>query len=272
MHARTFLLFLTGLLMLAPSAVACRIPWIEPVPPHPHPQVSVRPALQPLVTQRHVAEIEIAEGIANIAISVRFHNPNHQQVEGTYFLPIEADAVVRDFEMIMDGKSLKAELLEADQARRIYEEIVRKMKDPGLLEYVGGRMLRARIFPIAAQGEVDVIVRYQVVPRKDGTLYHLRYSLRSAKPNVGSIESLSFRVTLNDDRPVKLFYSPSHPIDSIRRSNHHVSGGFEQADVVPDRDFDLYWSVEEENVGVAVVTHRSDTHDGFCMISLTPQV
>ena len=106
MHARTFLLFLTGLLMLAPSAVACRIPWIEPVPPHPHPQVSVRPALQPLVTQRHVAEIEIAEGIANIAISVRFHNPNHQQVEGTYFLPIEADAVVRDFEMIMDGKSL----------------------------------------------------------------------------------------------------------------------------------------------------------------------
>jgi len=141
MHARTFLLFLTGLLMLAPSAVACRIPWIEPVPPHPHPQVSVRPALQPLVTQRHVAEIEIAEGIANIAISVRFHNPNHQQVEGTYFLPIEADAVVRDFEMIMDGKSLKAELLEADQARRIYEEIVRKMKDPGLLEYVGGRML-----------------------------------------------------------------------------------------------------------------------------------
>ena len=34
------------------------------------------------------------------------------------------------------------------QARRVYENIVRSMRDPGLLEYMDCRLLRMRVFPV----------------------------------------------------------------------------------------------------------------------------
>jgi len=54
-------------------------------------------------------------------------------------------------DQIHDGnrwKQAEAELLSADKARHIYEDIVRKLKDPALLEYAGRDIFKVRIFPI----------------------------------------------------------------------------------------------------------------------------
>ncbi len=44
-----------------------------------------------------------------------------------------SDAVFRDL-----AEMQEAELLSAEKARSLYEEIVRKQRDPALLEYIGG--------------------------------------------------------------------------------------------------------------------------------------
>ena len=46
--------------------------------------------------------------------------------------------------MYVDGERLEGEMLDRDEARRIYEGIVRKQRDPALLEYVG-RMRFVRV-------------------------------------------------------------------------------------------------------------------------------
>jgi hypothetical protein len=47
---------------------------------------------------------------------------------------------------------VKRETLGRDEARAIYEEIVRTRRDPALLEYIGRGAFQARIFPIPLGG------------------------------------------------------------------------------------------------------------------------
>lgn len=276
MQLRKFLSCTAAVLALTMGSplYACRIPDIRPYPwPPPVPHPSPQPALEPMLTRLHKAEIRIEDTLAKVTVTATFYNPNNTRVEGTYFFPIDPEAVVKDFAMTVNGKEQKAELLEAGKARKIYEEIVRKMRDPGLLEYVGTRMLKASVFPIEPRGEVQVRLNYTQVARSDAGLLHLRYPLSSAKPNAGKIDQLAVRVTLKSSVPIKLFYSPSHKIDTLRRDEREVAGGFEESAVVPDRDFDLYWSVDKADIGLSATTYRPKVgEDGFCLISLAPKM
>ena len=63
--------------------------------------------------------------------------------------------------MYINGKETKAELLDADKARKIYEDIVRKFQDPALLEYVEQDLIRVKIFPIQPKSEQRVKLTYR---------------------------------------------------------------------------------------------------------------
>ncbi|NIR28956.1 MAG: hypothetical protein GWN99_06925, partial [Gemmatimonadetes bacterium] len=80
-------------------------------------------------------------------------------------------AVFTDFSLFMGEQELRGEVLPADEARRIYEEIVRRKKDPALIELVGHGVLRARVFPIDPGDERRVILRYTQILGKDGDMY-----------------------------------------------------------------------------------------------------
>lgn len=259
-------------LLLSPPLPACRIPDIRPwpPPPHPWPRPQPPPALLPVLTRAHQADIRIVDLVASVSVTATFHNPNDTAVEGTYFFPIEPDAVVKGFSLTADGKKMEAELLEADAARRTYEEIVRKLRDPALLEFVGTRMLKARVFPIPARGEVAVALRYEQVVRFDHGLCQFRYPLRSAQPNAGRIDRLAVSAAVAGDIPVKLFYSPSHTIDAVR-GDKQVTGGFEQRDALPERDFELYWSRDAAPVDVTVAAYKPAGEDGYCLVALAPR-
>ena len=138
--------------LAASGALACRIivpPW-PPPPwyPYPRPQPPPRPPA-PMEVREHRAQIEVRQRVADVTVEALFHNPNNFQIEGMYLFPIGRDAAVSSFTMSANGKTLEAELLDAEKARRIYEDIVRQLKDPGLLEYAGEGLLKARVFPIA---------------------------------------------------------------------------------------------------------------------------
>lgn len=262
------------LLLSAETASACRIiPIPPPWPPHPPlPRPEPPPPLEPVQTRSHRAEIAIAGPVARVEVEAVFHNPNHTRIEGEYFFPIEPDAVVRDFAMTVDGKEIKAELLEADKARRIYEDIVRRQKDPALLEFAGTRMLRARIFPIEPRADVKVRLAYTQVVRADAGLFHLRYPLRSARPEKGRIGQLALRATLRAETPIRLFYSPSHSLDIVRKGETELVAGLEQKDAAADRDADLYWSLSANDVDISVVAWRPRDEDGYFLLALAPKL
>ncbi|MFL6552834.1 MAG: VIT domain-containing protein, partial [Chthoniobacterales bacterium] len=85
----------------------------------------------------HQVNVKIDGQVAITSIDQEFYNPNDQRLEGFYMFPVPKGAHLDKFSMEIGGKSVDAELLPADKARRIYEDIVRKVRDPALLEYSG---------------------------------------------------------------------------------------------------------------------------------------
>ena len=59
-----------------------------------------------------------------------------------------------------------AELLPADKARAYYEDIVRKMKDPALLEYAGRGAFKLRVYPIEPMAGKRVRITYTRAPEE----------------------------------------------------------------------------------------------------------
>ncbi|MBO0160296.1 VIT domain-containing protein, partial [Vibrio parahaemolyticus] len=77
-----------------------------------------------------------------------FRNDTPYTLEGTWFFPIPDSAAIVEFAIWENDKKLVGEVRSRDEARRIYDEIVRRQRDPGLLEYAGRNLFQASIFPI----------------------------------------------------------------------------------------------------------------------------
>src|SRR6266850_7055267 len=118
--------------------------WPGPNPPHPIPIPRPRPpwpvrpprpySFAPLEVNYVKVHTRITDQVAVTAVDQEFYNPNPSQLEGTFVFPVPKGAHIDKFTMEINGKQVQAELLSADRARGIYEDIVRRLKDPALLE------------------------------------------------------------------------------------------------------------------------------------------
>ena len=83
---------------------------------------------------------------------------------------------------IWDGdRKLVGEVRSREEARRIYDEIVRRQRDPGLLEYAGKDLFQASIFPIPARSDKKLELTYtQVLKAESGTVSY-RYPLGTGR-------------------------------------------------------------------------------------------
>ncbi len=239
------------------------------VPPRPRPP---RIAYMPLSVKYHRVTVDITNAAAVTKIDQVFHNPNPRQLEGTYIFPLEDDVAVQRFSMYMNGKEVTGEILEKDKARKIYEDYVRKMKDPALLEYVGTRMFKARVFPIPANGDVRIKMDYsQAVPVRGGSATY-RYPLNTEKFSSKPLEEVSVVATVTSDVPLSNVFCPSHPVRIDRKGEKKVVVSFEDKDVRPDKDFLLYYQLTEKEFGLSLLTHRAAGEDGFFMARLAPRM
>ncbi|HQF69851.1 MAG TPA: VIT domain-containing protein, partial [Promineifilum sp.] len=92
--------------------------------------------------------VTIADQVATTHIAQLFRNPNDWALEGTYYFPLPAGASVSQLTMWVNGAPIEARLMPAAEARAVYDEIVRQLRDPALLEYVGQDAIQANVFPI----------------------------------------------------------------------------------------------------------------------------
>ena len=125
-----------------------------------------------------------------------FLNPQPRDVEGTYIFPIPEGAQIDKFRMDVNGKMTTAELLDAKKARSIYEEIVRRAKDPALMEYSSQGMFKVRIFPIEPHKEKRIKIKYTQLLKRDGRITEYTYPLNTEKFSSRPIKSVSVKVDI----------------------------------------------------------------------------
>ena len=235
-------------------------PWPPPFVPVPHPYPYPIPPPQPVytfapleVTYHHVT-VKITDQAAVTTVDQAFHNPNSQRLEGTYLFPIPQGGQIDKFSMDINGKTVDAELVDAEKARKLYEDIVRKVRDPALLEYAGQGLFKARIFPIEPNSDKRIQITYTQLLRSDGGMVEYVYPLNTEKFSAQPIKNVSVKVDLECKRSIKTVYSPSHAVETKRSGDKKAVIGYEANDVKPDTDFKLYFSRDDKaDVGLSVL-------------------
>ena len=249
---------------------------IDPPPPchfeRPCPPPDPRP-LFPLAIQYHRVTVTIDNQVAVTRVDQLFRNDHDFTVEGTYMFPLPDEALVTEFAMWVDGERIEAKILTAEEARQIYDDIVRQMRDPALLEYAGRGAVQASIFPIEAGASRRVELEYtQVLPAEAG-LIHYRYPLNTEKFSATPLEQVSVSVNVVSPDAVRAIYSPSHPVAISRDGEFGFSAGYEASAVTPDTDFDLFYSVSPEDIGLNTLTyHDPATGEGFFVMLAAPSL
>jgi Ca-activated chloride channel family protein len=229
-------------------------------------------ALPPLGIQNLRVRVEIDGGVATTEMSEVFLNSTDRRLEATFVFPVPRDAALTDFAMYINGKRESGEIVEAGKAREIYEEIVRRMRDPGLLEYMNSGVLKMRVFPIEPRSSVKVEVSYTHPLSFDAGLYGYTYPLRTGSRASSVLQDFTVTVNIASKQAIKSVYSPTHEIGVSRKDDRHAVAGFEQTRARLDRDFSIFYSISDEDFGLNLLTHRIKGQDGFFAVMISPRV
>ncbi len=216
-------------------------------------------------------KVDITDQVAKTYITQTFVNDTDQNLAGTYLFPLPEDTTFSSFSLHIDGKPVEGKILEAKEARQTYEDIVRRMIDPGLLEFADYKTVRARIFPIPAHGTKKVELEYTQVLKAENGMIKYRFPLKT-EGETGATEDVKIAVKLNSKSGIRTIWSPSHVVTSNRDGDHRARVAFAGKDVAPDKDFLLYYSVSDKDLVANLLTQKNSGEDGYFLMSLTPPV
>lgn len=223
---------------------------------------------EPLTVGYHKVTVEIRDQIARTTIEESFVNHTIGRLEGVFHFPLPQDASISGFGMWIGNDLIEADVVEKQRAREIYETILREKRDPGLLEWTGGNLFKARVFPIEPRSEKRVKIVYtQVLPLRGGQ-YRYRYGLRSDLLQTKPLRELAIQVQVNSALPLKQLHCPTHTVRS-QITAHSGQLEFAAQEYTPTRDFEIVCDVSGNQSDVVVIPHQRGD-DGYLLVQVTP--
>ncbi|NWF71107.1 MAG: VWA domain-containing protein [Chloroflexi bacterium] len=271
------------LILLSVSAVSAQIVPCPTMPPCPEgqtcPLIDCPPIITPgvftnpewLHVDFHRVQVNIASQIASTNVDLQFTNTGSGLAEGTFIFPLPRGAAVDQLTMWVNGVAIEARILSAEEARGIYDAIVRQYRDPALLEYIGSGAIQANVFPIPPGEARRIQIAYSQVLEAENGLIQYVYPLDN---NSRQIALMSISVAVTSADPISSVYSPTHSI-AINRAGDNLSftAGFEATNFVANGDFSLYYGLANDEISVSLLTFRqSAAEDGFFMLLVQPPV
>ncbi|HVO74012.1 MAG TPA: VIT domain-containing protein, partial [Ignavibacteriaceae bacterium] len=234
------------------------------------PQPGPLPTAFPLEVVYHHVDVKINGNVAETSVDQEFYNPTDYLLEGYYIFPIPKDAVIKNFSMIINGKETAAELLDAVKARRLYEDIVRQVRDPALLEYTNQGLFKVRVFPIEPRSSKKISIGYREILDSDNGMFEYIYPLNTEKFSAKSLKNVSINVSLKTNNDIKNIYSPTHIVDVVQKDNKDALISFEEEDIKPDTDFKLFYSTNNDDVGLSLLSYKEPGEEGYFFLTASP--
>ena len=236
-----------------------------------------RRARIPVARSYEVREVSIVgrvrDQVAEVQVSQTFHNPGSTVMESEFLFPLPEEGAVQDFVLLVDGRELPGRLLPKDEARRIYEEIVRTKRDPALLEYMGRGLYRTSVFPIPPGADRKVTMRYTQICKRDRDVVEFAYPLSTQKFTAKPIQRLSVELSIRSKEAIKSVYCPSDDASIRRFGDHEVNVRLEHHDVVPEHDFRLVTTLAEGAFSASMLSYRpTESEDGYFLVLASPEV
>lgn len=244
---------------IIPEPPICRPPC--PVPPPPNSTAN-------LYLQSQSVQVQIRNQVAETEVEQVFRNDTPWALEGTYLFPLPIDAAIDSFQMQIDGVDVPGQVLNQREARQIYDEIVRRRIDPALLEYRDRGLFQASIFPIEPGETRRIRLSYSMVLPAESGLIRYAFPLNRGRP----IDNLSFNLDIESAEAIKAVYAPNYPVQVERPDDYRALVGWEATQVTPEADFTLYYTVDERELGLNLLSHQPEGEDGFFTMLIAPQI
>ena len=235
------------------------------------------PQPQPVPGSYKIEAIEVdanlTDQVAKVQVSQTFVNTGSRQMEAYFVFPLPYDGAIDSLTLLVDGKEFAAKLLPAEEARKMYEEIVRKNQDPALLEWLGTGVFKTSVFPLPPGAKRTVTLRYTQLCRKSAGLTDFLFPLATARYTSEPLDKLRIRVAVSASAPIKNIYSPSHAVNIERPSQEQAVVSIETKNEIPSADFRLFYDTGKESVAASVVSYRPNNHDdGYFLLLASPDI
>src|SRR6266487_457608 len=242
-----------------------------------------------VVRQSSDVRVDLVDRVLRYEITETYVNRGSRAGEADFMFPLPKGAAFQDLKLSINGELVSGETMSADRARQIYEEIVRRQRDPALLEWMGYGLLRARIFPIAPGEQKKVVVRFQTVAPREGDALRVDYFRGTRTNQVRRYQEpegrTSFVLTYPNDPMYGTAYSPTHSIyergytsesdrntDDDRSFASSYRGSVRRVEVRDARgEVTLLIPIRRStSAAISLLANAPGNDDGFALITLSP--
>lgn len=197
-------------------------------------------------------------------VTERWTNRGRAIGEADYVLPLPRGAAFEDLALMIDGEMVTGEIRGAGEARRIYEEIVRRQRDPALVEWMDHGVLRTRIFPIQPGETRTVTVRFRAVAEREGDALRIDVPAPRGVGTQQSGTTLTFEWPQGDGFGDA--WSPTHAVQAASAVARRPVARVDDA----VGTVTLLLPVRGAGAAMTVLTHAPQRDDGYVLITLAP--
>ena len=217
-------------------------------------------------------DVRITEQVATTTVGIVLRNPAGRAQESQLLMPVPDGAVVRQFRLEGLPDEGIAKVLTREEARRIYESIVRRTRDPGLIEFVGLNLIKSSVFPVPANGTQRMELVYEQVLPADGS--RVDYVLPRSESLERSGVKWSMKATIRSSRAIGTVYSPSHDLATERLGDGSVRVTVPESSANDPGSFRLsYVMAASDGLAASLIAYPdprvgSSGHGGYFMLLL----
>lgn len=220
----------------------------------------------------HQVNINIKDQYAKTTVDQVFQNNSNQLLEGVYFFPLPEEATLSNFSMYMGGEAVSGKIYTKEEARKIYEDIVRKRQDPAILEFINRGFFKASVFPIPSHGEAQTKIQYEELMKPNNNTFKYVYTLNTEKFSNKSIEKVDISIKIKTTKSLKTIYSPTHNIKVKKLNDHEAIVSYEEKNSKPDTEFVLYYSVSEQEFDINLLSYKENNDNtGYFLLLGSPK-
>ncbi len=197
-------------------------------------------------------QIDILESTATTTIVLHLENRTSRRQEAEIILPVLAGAVVKGFAYDGAHGLITAQVLARDEARRIYERLVAKLRDPALVEFIGLNLIRSNVFPVAPHGKQKIRLTYEhlleindnridyVLPRTESLQYQVPWTVTAA---------------IKAKHAISTVYCPSHKVYTNRTSDREISVKIDADSRTQPGAFRLSYLLEKQGITASLFAY-----------------
>ena len=198
-------------------------------------------------------------------------NPGSAPMELDYLAPLPLNGAVAGLTLLRDGKELPGQVYDKDEAFRIYQEIVSRLKDPALIEYAGRSLYRARVFPLEPGKTATLELSLEWLLPKDDKRVDLVFPLAGPLTSGREAERQEVSVSIKGSE-ISGVYSPIQGVEiSSSKDGAKASLKLSRGPAIPS--FQLHYQEDAGSVGGLVLSHKPDADDdGYLLFLAEPAI